>query len=388
MNIAFPSLRQGMLCAFGAIEQSRVEKRVLMDADRAGAPVGRGDEAQATALFFGREVLLLIGGRDAGDVGLDPDLEEMRGARLVVVVLAVQYALPCAHALDVAGNDGRAGAHGVLVGKRALEHVADDLHVAVPVGAEARARGDAILVDDAQRPEPHVLRVLVAGEGKAVVRVEPAVVGMAALGWRGVGGGGKRQRDEPYLSLEAGRGRNGFLQRIEYAVGKRAAVRIGAGGVDEAEQGNPVVQVLRKARGPAIDVEHAPLGRRHDPVQLVAARRRRDELQRRQELDVVRQRRGGNQRGEQRGAFQPPVTVARCALVPSFMWWARPSFSLVKSTSNLRVSSLPSQAKPRRNCSLSAPPLSQLASSDEVMYRRLPSQLCEIMLICLPVTFS
>src|SRR5207249_11033487 len=72
--------------------------------------------------------------------------------------------------------------HGVLVGKRALEHVADDLHVAVPVAAEARARGDAILVDDAQRPEPHVPRVLVAGEGEAVVRVEPAVVGMAALG--------------------------------------------------------------------------------------------------------------------------------------------------------------------------------------------------------------
>src|SRR5207244_11718236 len=101
-------------------------------------------EAQATALFFGREVLLLIGGRDAGDVGLDPDLEEMRAACLIVVVLAVQHAPPGAHALDVAGNDGRAGAHGVLVGKRALEHVADDLHVAVPVGAEARARGDAI----------------------------------------------------------------------------------------------------------------------------------------------------------------------------------------------------------------------------------------------------
>ena len=70
------------------------------------------------------------------------------------------------------------------------------------------------------------------------------------------------------------------------------------------------------------------------------------------------------------------------------MWCGRPSFSLVKSTSNFGVSSLPSQAKPRMNCSLSAPPLSQLASSDEVMYRRLPSQLCEIMLICLPVTFS
>src|SRR6267378_599141 len=198
----------------------------------------------------------------------------------------------------------------------------------------------------------------------------------------------ERQRDEAHLAAEAGPVRNGFLQRIEYAVGERAAVRIGAGGVDEAEQGNPVAQVLRKARRLAIDVEHAPFGRRHDPVQLVAARRRRHEFQRRQELDVVRQRRGGSQRGEQRCPFQPPVTVARCAFVPSFMWCARPSFSLVKSTSNFCVSSLPSQAKPRMNCSLSAPPLSQLASSDEVMYRRLPSQLCEIMLICLPVTFS
>src|SRR3989475_1355909 len=198
----------------------------------------------------------------------------------------------------------------------------------------------------------------------------------------------ERQRDEAHLALEAGRGRNGFLQRIEYAVRKRAAVRIGAGGVDEAEQGDPVMQVLRKARGPAVDVEHAPVGRRHDPVQLVAARRGRDHLHRRQGLRAGGQPQGGNQRGEQRGGFQPPGTVVRFAFVPSFMWCARASLSLVKSTSNLRVSSLPSQAKPRMNCSLSAPPLSQLASSDEVMYRRLPSQLWEIMLICLPVTFS
>ena len=36
-----------------------------------------------------------------------------------------------------------------------VEHVADDLHVAVAVRREAAARGDAILVDHAQRAEAH-----------------------------------------------------------------------------------------------------------------------------------------------------------------------------------------------------------------------------------------
>ena len=40
----------------------------------------------------------------------------------------------------------------------------------------------AVLVDHAQRPEPHVLRVVVVGERERVIRVEPAVVGVAALG--------------------------------------------------------------------------------------------------------------------------------------------------------------------------------------------------------------
>src|SRR6185503_19003261 len=91
------------------------------------------------------------------------------------------HAAAGAHALHVARDDGRAVAHRILVAERALEHVADDLHVTVAVRAEARARLHAILVDDAQRTEPHVLRVVVIREGEAVVRVEPAVVGVAAL---------------------------------------------------------------------------------------------------------------------------------------------------------------------------------------------------------------
>ena len=61
------------------------------------------------------------------------------------------------------------------------EHVADDLHVAVAVGAEARARLHAVLVDHAQRAELDVLGIEVIGEREAVLRLEPAVVGVAAL---------------------------------------------------------------------------------------------------------------------------------------------------------------------------------------------------------------
>jgi hypothetical protein len=71
-----------------------------------------------------------------------------------VVELAVAHAGAGAHALHLAGQDGRAIAHAVLVRQRAVEHVADDLHVAVAMGAEAGARGDAVFVDDPQVAQP------------------------------------------------------------------------------------------------------------------------------------------------------------------------------------------------------------------------------------------
>src|SRR5205823_9212134 len=103
-------------------------------------------------------------------------------ALALMVVLAVPNAGAGAHALYVARHDGRAGAHRILVSERAFEHIGDDLHVAVAVRAEAATGLHAVLVDDAQHPVAHVLRVVVIGEGEAVVRVEPAVLGVAALG--------------------------------------------------------------------------------------------------------------------------------------------------------------------------------------------------------------
>src|SRR5205085_9449506 len=53
--------------------------------------------------------------------------------------------------------------------------------VAVAVRAEAAARLHPVLVDHPQRPEAHVGRVVVVGEGEGVVGVQPAVVGVAAV---------------------------------------------------------------------------------------------------------------------------------------------------------------------------------------------------------------
>ena len=62
--------------------------------------------------------------------------------------------------LDIARADRRAVAHRILVSQRPVEHVTDDLHVAVTVGAEALSRLHAVLVDDAQRAPSHVPRVV------------------------------------------------------------------------------------------------------------------------------------------------------------------------------------------------------------------------------------
>jgi hypothetical protein len=47
--------------------------------------------------------------------------------------------------------------------------------------AEARARGDMVLVDHAQVAKAHVARVVVARKREAVVRAQPAVVRIATL---------------------------------------------------------------------------------------------------------------------------------------------------------------------------------------------------------------
>lgn len=85
------------------------------------------------------------------------------------------------HALNFARDDRRAMANGILVRQSTLDHVTDDLHVAMAVGAEALAWLHTILVDHAQRAPVHVADIVVIGERKAVPGLQPAVLGVTAF---------------------------------------------------------------------------------------------------------------------------------------------------------------------------------------------------------------
>ena len=63
----------------------------------------------------------------------------------------------------------------------AIEDIGDDLHVAVRMCGEPTARRDAIVVDHAKRPEAHVIGIVVVAERKAVLALEPAEIGFAAV---------------------------------------------------------------------------------------------------------------------------------------------------------------------------------------------------------------
>ena len=105
----------------------------------------------------------------------------MRGLVFSMIELAVLHTGACAHALHVAWRNTLDVTQRVLVGQIAAHHVADDFHVAVAMGAKTGARGNAVFIDDAQVAKPHVGRVVVTGKRKAVERLEPAMVGQAAV---------------------------------------------------------------------------------------------------------------------------------------------------------------------------------------------------------------
>ena len=109
------------------------------------------------------------------------------------IEFAVLHPAPGAHSLHVAGDDRRAVAHAVAVRKLAVQHVADDLHVAMAVRAEAHAGLHAILVDDAQRSEGHVRGIVVIGKREAVPGIQPAVLGMSPFQ-----GFAQRDHDDTY----------------------------------------------------------------------------------------------------------------------------------------------------------------------------------------------
>jgi len=98
-----------------------------------------------------------------------------------VVELGVAHTRTSTHALHIPGGNAFDIAHVVFVGQIARQHVADDLHVLVAVGAKTGARGNPVFIDHPQIAPAHELRVVVARKRKTVKRLQPTVVGIASF---------------------------------------------------------------------------------------------------------------------------------------------------------------------------------------------------------------
>jgi len=152
-------------------EADAVNVGVLMNGRGLVAAVGRNYENFRCVGMFGFRVPLVVAGLETGFAGLDPDLEEVGEFAGGGIELAVGHATTGAHELDLAGLEGAAVTQTVLVGECAFEHVAEDFHVAVRVGTETFASGNAVVVDDAERAEAHVGGIVVVSEGEGVVGI-------------------------------------------------------------------------------------------------------------------------------------------------------------------------------------------------------------------------
>ena len=85
------------------------------------------------------------------------------------IELTVRDAAARAHELNLPALEHAAVAHAVLVLQRAFQHVTENFHVAVRMRAEALSGRDAIVVNDAQRAEADVRRVVVVGKRESVI---------------------------------------------------------------------------------------------------------------------------------------------------------------------------------------------------------------------------
>ena len=181
MHIALALRIQRHFACFPCVKIPGMERCIGVDAHGTMCPIGRGHQAQAPLPLLCGKGFLLIAGRNPVLVGKNPYLQEMRGLALRVVELAVGHTGARTHALHLTRSNGDHVAHAVLVDQGTGQHIADDLHVAVAVPGKACPRGNAVLVDDTQVAKPHVTGIVVTRKREAVVRLEPAMVGIAPV---------------------------------------------------------------------------------------------------------------------------------------------------------------------------------------------------------------
>ena len=176
-----PALTKFMRDGAGRRGLHAIHIRVLADVRRAVTSVIGNNEHLGRGKLVGRRRPLGITGTEAGAVGLDPDLDEMESVGLGGVVFAVLYPAAGAHDLDLAGLELGVIPEAVAMLDGPFEDIREDFHVAMPVRRKTHPWIDEVLIDDPERAETHVGRVVVIGETEAVPGHQPAVIGEPAF---------------------------------------------------------------------------------------------------------------------------------------------------------------------------------------------------------------
>src|SRR6266404_4706202 len=135
---------------------------------------------QTATFLLVREPLLLVTRRDTLAVRHNPDLQEVHWFCLRVIELAVADTRTRGHDLHFARSDDRSGADAVLVLEGTFQNVGNDFHVPMSVSTESLSGADPVFVDHPERPEAHVLRIVIVTEGKRVPAIKPSQIGGAA----------------------------------------------------------------------------------------------------------------------------------------------------------------------------------------------------------------
>src|SRR5690242_18661749 len=97
-----------------------------------------------------------------------------------VVKLTMEYSCSRTHSLDVARTDDRTGSHAVFMLERTFDHIGDNLHVLVPMLSKALTWFYVIFIDDQQIAKTGEFWVVIVGERKSMIALEPTVSCMAS----------------------------------------------------------------------------------------------------------------------------------------------------------------------------------------------------------------
>ena len=176
-----PALSEFMRDRAGRRSLYAIDIGVLADVRRPVTPVMRDDEHLGRGELLDRRSPLSITWTEAGAIGLDPDLDEMKPVGLRGIILAVLHPAAGAHDLDLARLELGVIAKAVAMLDGPFEDIREDFHVPVPVRRETHPRVDEVLVDDPQGAEPHMGGVVVISETEAVPGHQPAVIGKPAF---------------------------------------------------------------------------------------------------------------------------------------------------------------------------------------------------------------